>query len=191
MSNLRRNDTNLWVPHTHLEWTGFYVLQDNRRRPPPTLHQVKEATEYHGACGIRIQLADASDHHRPGNTSWKSHHVTVHRTALGPEFDSAQCMSERLGLWYQLQYLVRHSCTVDAAQISLVKTTKEIVVLQVEVERHLWLLQTSKDEIDTDAGVFKFHNGHVSVGDRRELFNGTGWRCLFEKLGKVLEEVFS
>lgn len=111
---------------------------------------MKEATDNGRAGRLRVELADACNHHSPGHASRKTHYIGVDGPSLCPKLDGTQSMAKCLDLWHQCQYLIRDSGTIDAAQVGLIKATEKRIVLEIERHRYRGDEEPGKDQINAD-----------------------------------------
>lgn len=122
----------LRVPDPSVEYVFRERLKLYGLMPAPLPHDGEEAHENVRANGIGVELAETSDHQGPSNTAGKAHDIGVDGTALSPQLDCSQGISEGLLLRHKLQHDVTDTSAVDGSTVNIVKATKQRIILERE-----------------------------------------------------------
>lgn len=110
---------------------------------------------------------------------------------LCPELDSSGNLPEDLGLRDQREHLICDTSAVHTAQIRLIQTTKQAIVLQIEVQGHRGNGETSEDQVDVDPQKIHLDDRGEGIRHGRKLLDGTGWRNALENIDEMRKEVIA
>jgi hypothetical protein len=80
--------TYLRIPHTETKGAFFNVLEHNGSWPGPLVHQIKELGDNSSTVSEGVQLAYASNHDGPRNSSRVTEDSAVDAATVRPQLDS-------------------------------------------------------------------------------------------------------
>lgn len=113
----------------------------------------------------------------------------VTKLTLRPKLNGTKRKAKCLLLGHQLQNLIRDSCAVQRADLSLVQSAQIVIVLQIEVERDRRQYQPGKQQINTDPRHLQLDNRDICIWHRRALFDRSFGGQLFEDGDEIGEKV--
>lgn len=193
------------IPHTETKLWKLVLLQHDRTRPIPFVHEVEEFREDGGTTGHGVKLADTSNHDRPGNTTGIAKYCavyraicstvsgvarTIRRRTVGPELYSSQRIAEGARLRDRSKQLLHHSSPIYTPYRCLVQVAQ---YGSIDCDHILGYRRHGghgcEEQIQAHFAVLHLDDGHKGLLNRDKLGDVVCAGQLAEDRREVLEEV--